>query len=82
MKAENNFLVSLYLRDDHFIHKKPGQSLNIVDLRGQMLPSAGCSVIDLITCENYSYDVYSNIEDQGLAIDETFAFYVPFNLVN
>lgn len=78
MKSDNNFLVSLFLREDKFVHKKPGQALSIVAVNGTMLLSVGCSAIDLTTGENYSYEVYSNVEDPGLAIDEAFRFICTF----
>lgn len=78
MKADNNYLVSLYLQEDKYTHQKPGQNLNRVGIRGFKLLSVGCSAIDLTTGENYSYEVYSNVEDQGLAIDEAFRFLCTF----
>jgi DNA mismatch repair protein MutS len=78
MKADNNFLVSLYLREDNYVHKKPGQKLNLVGINGTSILSAGCAAVDLTTGENYCYEVYSNIEDMGLAIDEAFRFICTF----
>lgn len=79
MKNDNNFLVSIFIQEDQFKYNKtPGQKLSIVGINGVSLLSLGCSAIDLTTGENYVYETYSNIEDQGLAIDEAFRFLCTF----
>ena len=77
LKSDNNFLVSIFLREDQYSCNK-AHKLNQVGSNGLSLISAGCSTIDLTTGENFSYEVYSNGQDQGLGIDETFRFICTF----
>ena len=78
MKDENNFLVSVFLQEDKLSKSSANRKLSVTTLNEMTLLSAGCSAIDLTTGENFSYEIYSNIEDEGLAIDEVYRFLCTF----